>query len=136
MLARAQTSTGDNLDAITTIGRALEPAGLPAVWRARMLALLSMLQRSGNGDPSAITHSLADLWLIGSVRRDFAAAIDYLDRALRVLGDDAASADLRSYVLTVRVFALQNLERWQDAELALRQAREFTKRTGTPDGAT
>jgi DNA-binding CsgD family transcriptional regulator len=70
MLARAQTSTGDNRDAITTIGRALESAGLPAVWRARMLALLSMLYRSAAASSTA------------------------------------------------------------------RQAREFTKRTGTPDGAT
>jgi DNA-binding CsgD family transcriptional regulator len=156
MMARAQVSTGDNRDAITTIGQALESVGLPAMWRARMLALLSMLQRSGNGDldgaestarqaliageeaadPFATTHALADLWLTHSVRRDYAAAYGYLDQALQALDDDPGCADLRSYVLVVRVFALQNLDRWQDAELALRQAREYTQRSGVPDGAT
>ena len=156
MLARAQVSTGDNDDAITTIRQALTPAGLPGEWRARMLALLAMLERAGvgdldaadatarqalavaekAGDAFATAHALADLWLTHGVRRDHAAALDYLDRALRVLGDDPGHADLRSYVLDVRIFTLQNLDRWPDAELALRQAREFAQRTGSPDNAT
>ena len=53
MLARAQVSTGDNDDAITTIRQALTPAGLPGEWRARMLALLAMLERAGVGDLDA-----------------------------------------------------------------------------------
>jgi DNA-binding CsgD family transcriptional regulator len=156
MLARAQISTGDNDDAIITIRQALVPAGLPGEWRARMLALLAMLERVGTGDLDTVeatarralavaeeigdafatAHALADLWLSHSVRRDHAAALDYLDRALRVLGDDPGHADLRSYVLDVRIFTLQNLDRWPEAELALQQAREFAQRTGSPDGAT
>jgi DNA-binding CsgD family transcriptional regulator len=88
------------------------------------------------GDAFAAAHALADLWLTHGVRRDHAAGLDYLDRALRVLGDDPGHADLRAYVLDVRIFALQNLDRWPDAELALRQAREFAQRTGSPDSAT
>ncbi len=156
MLARAQVSAGDNDDAITTIRQALAPADLPGEWRARMLALLAMLERVGAGDLDAAdatarqalavaekagdafatAHALADLWLTHGVRRDHAAALDYLDRALRVLGDDPGRADLRSYALDGRVFTLQNLDRWPDAELALRQAREFAQRTGRPDSAT
>ena len=121
-----------------------------------MLALLAMLERVGTGDLDTVdatarralavaeetgdafatAHALADLWLSHSVRRDHAAALDYLDRALRVLGDDPGHADLRSYVLDVRIFTLQNLDRWPEAELALQQAREFAQRTGSPDGAT
>jgi DNA-binding CsgD family transcriptional regulator/tetratricopeptide (TPR) repeat protein len=156
MLARAQVSAGDNDDAITTIGQTLASADVPGEWRARLLALLAMLQRVGVGDLDvadatarqalavaekasdafATAHALADLWLTSGVRRDHVAALDYLDRALRVLGDDPALADLRSYVLDVRIFTLQNLDRWPDAELALREAREFARQTGSPDSAT
>jgi DNA-binding CsgD family transcriptional regulator len=156
MLARAQVSAGDNDDAIATIRQALAPTGLPGEWRARMLALLAMLERAGAGDlhvveatarqalavageagdAFATAHALADLWLTDGVRRDHAGALGYLDRALHVLGDDPRYADLRSFVLDARVFTLQNLDRWPDAELALRQAREFAQRTGSPDSAT
>ncbi|HEX9357039.1 MAG TPA: hypothetical protein VF933_24885 [Streptosporangiaceae bacterium] len=156
MLARAQVSTGGNDHAITTIREALARADLPGEWRARILAFLAMVQRSGTGDLDAAdttaiqaltaaedaadafatANALADLWLTRSIRRDHAAALDYIDRALRVLGDDPGHADLRSYALDVRVFTLQNLDRWPEAELALRQAREFARRTGSPDNAT
>jgi DNA-binding CsgD family transcriptional regulator len=33
--------------------------------------------------------------------------------------------DLRAYALHARIFSLQNLSRWSDAEMALRQARQF-----------
>ena len=51
--------------------------------------------------------------------------LDYIDRALRALGDDPGHADLRSYALDGRIFTLQNLDRWPEAELTLRQAREI-----------
>lgn len=50
MLARAQVSAGDNDDAIATIGQTLASADVPGEWRARMLALLAMLQRVSAGD--------------------------------------------------------------------------------------
>ena len=121
-----------------------------------MLALLAMLERAGTddldaadatarralavaeeaGDAFATAHALTDLWLSHGVRRDHAAALGYVDRALRVLGDDPGYADLRSYALEVRIFTLQNLDRWPEAELTLHQAREFAQRSGRPDRAT
>jgi len=156
MLARAQVSAGSNDDAIATIGQALASADLPVEWRARVLALLPMLQRVGTGDLDlaeatarqalavaeeagdvfATVHALADLWLTHAVRRDHVAAIDYIDRALQVVGDDPGHPDLRLYALNVRIFALQNLDRWPEAELALRQARSFAQRSGSLDQAT
>ena len=156
MLARAQVSAGGSDDAIATIRQALARVDLPSEWQARILAFLAMVQRSATGDLDAAdatairaltaaeevadafatANALADLWLTRSIRRDHAAALDYLDRALRVLGDDPSHVDLRSYALDVRVFTLQNLDRWTEAELALRQAREFARRTGSPDNAT
>jgi DNA-binding CsgD family transcriptional regulator len=156
VLTRAQVSAGRSDDAITTMRQALASAGLPGEWRARMLALLAMLQRAATGDLDvadataiqaltaaeqagdafATAHALSDLWLTRSVRRDHAAALDYIDRALRVLGDDPGHADLRSFALDGRIFTLQNLDRWPQAELTLRRAREASQRSGTPDRAT
>jgi DNA-binding CsgD family transcriptional regulator len=121
-----------------------------------MLALLAMLERSANGDLDvadeialqaltaaeeagdefATAHALTDLWLTSSIRRDHVAALDRIDRALSVLGDGPAHADLRSFALDGRIFTLQNLDRWPQAELTLRQAREIAQRGGNPDRGT
>jgi DNA-binding CsgD family transcriptional regulator len=155
VLTRAQVSAGRNDDAIMTMRQALA-AALPGEWRARMLALLAMLQRAATGDLDAAdataiqaltaaeeagdafatAHALTDLWLTRSIRRDHAAALDYIDRALRVLGDDPGHADLRSFALDDRIFTLQNLDRWPQAEQTLRRAREASQRSGNPDRAT
>jgi DNA-binding CsgD family transcriptional regulator len=156
VLARAQISARHNDDAITTIRRALASADLPGEWRARMLVVLAMLERAATGDLDAAdatarqalsvaeetgdtfatAHALAALWFTHGIRRDHATALDYIDRALRVLGDDPGHPDLRSYALEVRIFTLQNLDRWPEAELALQQTREFAQRSGSSDRAT
>jgi DNA-binding CsgD family transcriptional regulator len=156
VLARAQVSAGRSDDAITTIRRALSSASLPRTWQARMLALLAMLERAGTGDLDAAdatarralavaeetgdafatAHALTDLWLSHGVRRDHPAALDNVDQALRVLGDDPGYADLRSFAVDGRIFTLQNLDCWPEAEVALRQARESAQRGGGPDRAT
>jgi DNA-binding CsgD family transcriptional regulator len=156
VLARAQVSAGRSDEAIATIREALASAGLPRTWQARMLALLAMLERAGTGDLEtadvtarqalavageagdafATAHALADLWLSHAVRRDHAAALDYVDQALHVLGDDPGYADLRSFAVDGRIFTLQNLDRWPEAELSLRQARESAQRSGSPDRTT
>src|SRR5689334_20394816 len=156
VLTRAQVSAGRSDDAIATMRQALASAGLPAEWRARMLALLAMLQRAATGDLDAAdataiqaltageeagdafatAHALTDLWLTRSVRRDHVAALDYIDRALRVLGDDPGHADLRSFAQDGCIFTLQNLDRWPQAEVTLRRVREASQRSGNPDRAT
>jgi DNA-binding CsgD family transcriptional regulator/tetratricopeptide (TPR) repeat protein len=155
MLAYAQWSAGSNNDAISVIRQALATVGLPRVWQARLLALLAQVERQTTGfdaaesisrralaaaeevgDPFATVQALHDLWLIHSVRRDHAAALDCIDQALNALGDDPGLADLQSIALDCRTFTLQNLDEWPRAELALRQAREFAQRTGHTDRAT
>jgi DNA-binding CsgD family transcriptional regulator len=156
VLARAQASMGDNAEAIATVRQALASASLPLPWRARMLALLPMLEHANAGDLDladatarqalivaeeagdtfATAHALTDLWLSHSIRRDHGAAIGYIDRALGVLDDGLGHPDLRAYALEVRIFTLQNLDRWPEAELALAQTREFAHRSGSSDRAT
>jgi DNA-binding CsgD family transcriptional regulator len=155
-LARAQVSAGRSDEAITTIRQALAAADLPRTWQARMLALLAMLERADvgdldaadatgrralavaeeAGDAFATAHALTELWLSHGVRRDHVAALDDVDQALRVLGDDPGYADLRSFAVDCRIFTLQNLDRWPEAEMALLQARDFVQRDGGPDRAT
>jgi DNA-binding CsgD family transcriptional regulator len=156
VLARAQVSAGRGDEAIATIRLALASAGLPGTWQARMLALLAMLERADTGDLDAAdltarralsvaeetgdefatAHALTDLWLSHGVRRDHAAALGSVEQALRVLGDDPGYADLRSFAVDGRIFTLQNLDRWPQAEVALRQARDSAQRDGGPDRAT
>ena len=109
VLARAQVSARRNDDAIKTIRRALASADLPGEWRARMLAVLAMLDRASTGDVDAMeatarqaltvaeevgdtfatAHALADLWLTYGIRRDHAAALEY-EKATRSAADDGS----------------------------------------------
>jgi DNA-binding CsgD family transcriptional regulator len=156
VLARAQVSAGRGDEAIITTRQALASPGLPETWWARMQAFLAMLERAEGGeldaadqtarqalvvaekigDPFATAHALTDLWLTHSIRRDHGAALGYIDQALRALGDDPGYADLRSFAVDDRIFTLQNLDRWPEAELTLRQARESAQRSGAPDRTT
>src|SRR5579859_1864227 len=156
VLARAQVSAGRSDEAIVTARQALSSAGLPRTWQARMLAMLAMLERASTndldaadetarralavaeeaGDAFAAAHALTDLWLSHSIRRDHAAALGYIDQALRTLGGDPGLADLRSHALNCRVFTLQNLDRWPEAELTLRQARDVAPRSEHAERAT
>jgi DNA-binding CsgD family transcriptional regulator len=155
MLAHAQVGGGASKPAAATIRQALTAADVPHVWEARLLALLALLERDFTGfdaaaatsrlalaaaeaavDPYATAQALNNLWLINSVRRDHATALDCIDSALHLMGYDPDHADLRSNALDARTFTLQNLDQWPQAELALQQAREFAQRTGRPDRAT
>ena len=101
MLAHAQWGAGSNDDAISVIRQALAAVDLPRMWQARLLALLGQVERQATGfdtadsisrlaltaaeetgDPFATAQALNDLWLIHSVRRDHAAALDNIDQAL------------------------------------------------------
>jgi DNA-binding CsgD family transcriptional regulator len=155
-LARAQLSAGDNDGAIATVRQAIASADLSRTWHARMLAMLPTYEHTTAADPDsldatarralAIAEEVGDafatataltmLWLTNSLRRDHAAALEHVDRALRVLGDDPSYADLRSRDVDARIFTLQNLDRWPDAELALRQERQSAQRSASPDRTT
>jgi DNA-binding CsgD family transcriptional regulator len=156
VLARAQVSAGDNDGAIATVRQAVASTDLSRTWHARMLAMLPMFEHTNAagldsleatagralaiaeevGDAFATASALTDLWLSHSIRRDHAAALEYVDRALRVLGEEPGYADLRSFDVDARIFTLQNLDRWPDAELTLRQERQAAPRSGSPERTT
>jgi DNA-binding CsgD family transcriptional regulator len=156
LLARSLFGMGSNEEALETVGRALQQAEVPGVWRARLLASLAMFQRASTGDLDAadataqqalqagkeaadtfaIAYALVSLWLSNSVRRNHVTALDCIDRALGALGEGADHADLRTFILDGRVFTMQNLDRWPEAEATLLQARGLAQRhdprTATP----
>jgi tetratricopeptide (TPR) repeat protein len=156
MLTHARGSAGlGNEAAVSTMRQALAAVDLPLLWRARLLALLAMFEREVTGfdashtlarqaltaadevgDLSTTAQALVAVWLINSVGRDHATALESIDRALLVTGDDPSYADLHATALDARTFTLQNLDEWERAALALRQSREFALRTGRPDRAT
>lgn len=145
LLARALLTGGDNDAAVVALEHALKQTDLPDAWRARMLASLAMVRRAAWGalddaditahraleigetteDAFAIAYALTDLWLNHSVRRQHLTALECADRALETLDTSSEHMDLRAYARHARVFSLQNLSRWSDAEAALRQARQF-----------
>ena len=156
MLAHAQVSGGHSYEAaITTMRQALAASDLPLPWQARLLALRAMYERETNGfdvsrtlayqaltaaeeagDLSARAQALFAVWIIHSIARDHATALECIDRTLLIIGDDPSYDDLHSIALDSRTFTLQNLDEWEQASLALRQSREFALRTGRPDRAT
>jgi DNA-binding CsgD family transcriptional regulator len=150
MLVRTLLSGGDNEAAAVALEHALAQPDLPDAWRARMLASLAMVQRAAwgalddaestahqalqigesTGDTFAIAYALTDLWLNHSVRRQHVTALGCSDRALDTLDTSSEQMDLRVYALHARIFSLQNLSRWSDAETALRQERQFLHDSG------
>jgi len=114
----------------------LERAGTGDLDTADVTARQALAVAEEAGDAFATAHALTDLWLSHGVRRDHAAALDDVDQALRVLGDDPGYADLRSFAVDGRIFTLQNLDRWPEAESTLRQARESAQLSGSPDRTT
>ncbi len=124
-------------------------------WHPRLLASSAMALRAGrgdlvaadaaaaealraaerSGDEYAIGYALTSQWMTESVRRRHESALACLDRALRVLGDGPDHADVRMFSLHARVFTLQNLCRWADAEAAMRLAGEVARQSGNAIGS-
>ena len=150
LLARALSGLGNDDEAVQTIRLALEQGDLPTVWRARLLASRSIFERASTGDLAAadaaaeqalrtataaadkfaIGYSLAALWLTDSVRRDHLRALERIDQALAAPGEGAENDDLRTFLLDCRIFSLQNLDRWSEAETtAALRARKLAQHT-------
>jgi DNA-binding CsgD family transcriptional regulator len=156
MLVNARVSAGHSFgEVIAAIRQALAAGDLPRLWQSRLLALLAMLERATTGvdvanaiadqalaaaeevgDPATIVHVLATTWLLQTVAREHAAALASIDRALQLVGGNPGYEELHANFLEPRTFVLQNLDEWPQAELALRQSREFGLLNGRPDRAT
>ncbi|MFB9909012.1 BTAD domain-containing putative transcriptional regulator [Allokutzneria oryzae] len=154
LIAVMHYRAGDTATAIGLVREALDAPEAPEIWRARHRSLLANFRRGdladldlaertarqvhaesvAVGEPYPIAHALQTLWLVSSIRRDHASAVEHVDRALEAVGDDADLAELRCDLLDNRMFTLQNLDRLAEAEAALRSAREVATRHDLPTG--
>jgi DNA-binding SARP family transcriptional activator len=135
--------------------RALEDEALPDTWRARHLALLSLVQRACVGDLAvaessaeeavvlgeqvsdsfAVAQALEVRWQVAAVERRYEDALNHLDQALEAIGDDHTLTDLRLVVLDNRLFTLQCLDRLDDATETLAAAVDVAEHHDAPSAA-
>ncbi|WP_107074281.1 LuxR family transcriptional regulator [Micromonospora sp. MH33] len=138
--------------AVEAAEHTLERPELPAIWAARLYALRALAligvgrfdearaaaaraEAEGRqaGDRLAVGYALHTLALIEhNQRRDVAAQVALIDRALAVLGDEPSVADLRLLLMINRAGGLDNLGRPAEADHAFGQATVFAERAGTP----
>jgi DNA-binding SARP family transcriptional activator/tetratricopeptide (TPR) repeat protein len=131
--------------ALAMLEEALADPALPHLWRARLMSLLALVQRAGTGemelaqltaqravglgeevgDAFTVGQSLEVLWQVEAVRRDYARGVEYLNRAMDIVGTDISLTDLRLVLLDNRMFTLQCLDRLDEAGEDLRMAFEL-----------
>jgi DNA-binding CsgD family transcriptional regulator len=140
-------------EALAVADQALAEADVPAVWRARLRSMRAMAleddERSGEAD-SVAADTLAEAERIGDrfaagfclhVRSvvclnagDLARGLEFIERALAVIGDDQETADLRLVLSLNQLAALTNLDRVSGAELD--QVLTLAERNGTARATT
>ncbi len=142
LLAAMRYRRGHADEAIGLLADAVDDAAVPEIWRVRHRALLANFRRGDIGDldraehaarkvhaaavtagePYAVAHALQTLWLVESIRRNHAAALEHVDRAIAVVSGYPDLAGLYLDLLDNRVFSLQNLDQLDAAEATLRSA--------------
>jgi DNA-binding CsgD family transcriptional regulator len=151
MLAR----TGRAAEAVEVAEEALARPGVSPTWAARLLArhastihLLGQRDRAADlagqalagaertGDRLAAGHALHALSIVELLKRNPAAYLAHIDRALTIIGDDPQTTDLRLLLLSNRAGMLGELDRHAEADAAIRQALALAERAGTPRLAT
>jgi DNA-binding CsgD family transcriptional regulator/tetratricopeptide (TPR) repeat protein len=147
-LAYTLLRTGRSSEALTVIGEALRDAAASDVWSARLgsaraLVLFSASRRDdGNsaalaaladaeraGDRFAAGYALHVQSLVRFVDGGGTNALQLMERALTLIGDDPETTDLRLLLLSNRLTALANLDR--EADVEARQLLALAERVGT-----
>jgi DNA-binding CsgD family transcriptional regulator len=139
---------GRSGEALPVVRDALGDPALPGIWRPRFLAIESMITAwvggSGGedagrkalelgealGDRLAVGYALSTLAVRHSRRGDDAGAVERIERAVAVVGDDPQCTSLLMLLLTNLSIGMANLNRFDEARDALRRAREVAEATG------
>ncbi|MFC0430098.1 LuxR family transcriptional regulator [Kutzneria buriramensis] len=136
-------------DAREMVEVALRDPELPPLWEARLLAISVRLRRSGRrfddsaaekaltqaelaDDPVAIGYALHEISLVRLRQRDTAGALRAVRRALRAVGDNPYTTDLRQTLLIDQTAFLAQLDSWDEVRRSVREAIELAEHTGTP----
>ncbi len=149
-LAQCRIRVGRSAESIATLNRALETQGISGRHRARLLALaarthvsLGQVERAGQvattalaaaseaGDNWAMGWSLHVLTIVTAVQGQMAGSLPLFERALTVTQADQALTDLRLLLQINQAVAFGCLDRYEEALIAAKQARQLADQVGT-----
>jgi tetratricopeptide (TPR) repeat protein len=146
LVAAIAVRRGDAATAVSLLSTALADPDLAEPWRTRHRVLLAQVRRGDlsdldradrdaveqieSGDGYEVAFGLQTRWLVASIRRDHAAALGYIDRAIEVARGDEHAARLMPDLLDNRVFSLHNLDRLDEAETTLAAAAALESEDG------
>jgi len=155
LLAYTLSQNGRTSEAAAVAETALARPGISGIWASRLLARQAMTmnvlgQRDDAaelggqaladaeraGDRFAAGYALHALSTVAYHRRDHAAYLRHIDRALALIGDDPQTSDLRLLLLSNRTGMLEDLDRRDEAGATIRQALDLAEKAGTPRLAT
>ncbi|HUZ23771.1 MAG TPA: AAA family ATPase [Streptosporangiaceae bacterium] len=149
-LAQCSIQAGRTAESLATLSRALAAPGISARHRARLLvlaarthsnsgevekagrvALTALAAASEASDNWATGWALHVLTIVTSVQGRSTDALALLDRALTVTQADPALTDLRLLLQINKAVILGNLDHYEEAFAAARQARHLADQVGT-----
>jgi DNA-binding CsgD family transcriptional regulator len=149
-LAQCRSLAGEFAESLATLDRALASAGISARHRARLLVPvarthfnLGEVEKAAEvaADALSAATSARDNWATGwalllmatatSVRGRMADALPLFDRALAATQADPALTDLRLLLQINKAVTLGNLDRYEEALAAAKQARQLADQVGT-----
>ncbi len=148
-LAQCRMRVGRFTESLATLDQALALPGISARHRARLLVLAARthsnrgeVEKAGQvaaaalavaseaGDNWAIGWALHVLTIVTSVQTQMADALPLYDRALTVTQGDPALTDLRLLLQINQAVTLGDLDRYEEAFAAARQARHLADQVG------
>ncbi len=149
-LAQCRMRAGLSAECLATLDRALAFPGLQALHRARLLVLaarthcnLGDIDKAGQvatsalaaaseaGDSWAMGWALHVLTLVTTAQGQMTDALPLFDRALTVTQSDPALTDLRLLLQINKAVTLGDLDQYEEALAAARQARHLADQVGT-----
>jgi DNA-binding SARP family transcriptional activator/DNA-binding CsgD family transcriptional regulator len=144
----------DNIGALEALDQVIGDPDVPEHWRARHLALRSMVERSGLNDPAAAEETARDslvkarkerdqfgiasasqyLWQTASMLRHHQDALEHINVAIAATSSRPELGDVLLSLLDNKMFTLQNLDRLGDAGQTLAAAEHLVTRLSLPSG--
>ncbi len=130
--ALARPGTSPALQARLRSSQALSHMYLSQWDEAARTAERALTQAEQAGDRLAVGYALTALAAVEHTRRNAADCLDYLDRALAVIGNDPRGTDLRLTLLANRESVLEDQDRMAEAEATVREALALAEQSGSP----
>lgn len=148
-LAQCRSFTGRYAESLSALDQALGYPGISAGHRARLLVAtarahrnLGQVEKAGQVAAAALTEATnaADNWatgwalhvltIVATMRARMGDALELFDRALAVTQGDPALTDLRILLQINKAVTLGDLDQYEGAFAAARQAQQLADRAG------